>query len=108
MIVTCSPEKVPLPLVVQLKEGGMIVIPVGERYQQTLYVMRKTDGKLEREALRPTLFVPMTGRAEQSRQVKPDPLNPRAANGGFEIPPAANGFLPGWYYQRQIALRNGG
>ncbi len=27
-----------------------MVIPVGERYQQTLYVMRKRDGRLLQEA----------------------------------------------------------
>ncbi len=29
IIVTCSPDKVPVPLVSQLKEGGLMVIPVG-------------------------------------------------------------------------------
>src|SRR5262245_45958760 len=52
IIVTCSPEKVPQPLVEQLRDGGLMVIPVGERYQQTLYLMRKADGKLKSEALR--------------------------------------------------------
>jgi protein-L-isoaspartate(D-aspartate) O-methyltransferase len=32
----------------------------------------------------PTLFVPMTGAAEQGRQVLPDPASPTIANGGFE------------------------
>ncbi|MFO0925247.1 MAG: protein-L-isoaspartate(D-aspartate) O-methyltransferase, partial [Pirellulales bacterium] len=40
IIVTCSPEKVPQPLVDQLAEGGLMIVPVGERYQQTLYSMR--------------------------------------------------------------------
>ena len=66
IIVTCSPEKVPEALVEQLKEGGRMVIPVGERYQQTMYLLKKVDGKLEQEALRPTIFVPMTGKAEAS------------------------------------------
>ncbi len=101
IIVTCSPENVPQPLIDQLKEGGRLVIPVGERYQQTLYVMRKRDGKLEQEALRPTLFVPMTGAAEEARKVQPDPRNPRLANGGFEKPALETGFIPDWYYQRQ-------
>ncbi len=101
IIVTCSPENVPQPLVDQLKEGGIMVIPVGKRYQQTLCILRKHDGKLEKERLRPTLFVPMTGTAEKERDSKPDPLNPRLANSGFEAEPLATGFVPDWYYQRQ-------
>ncbi|QDU95145.1 protein-L-isoaspartate(D-aspartate) O-methyltransferase [Lignipirellula cremea] len=107
IIVTCSPEKIPVPLVEQLKEGGLMVIPVGERYQQTLYLMRKTDGKLVAEKLRPTLFVPMTGAAEDARQVKPDPLHPAAENPGFEEELPENGFVPGWYYQRQLTFETG-
>jgi protein-L-isoaspartate(D-aspartate) O-methyltransferase len=101
IIVTCSPEKIPQPLVDQLAEGGLMVIPVGQRYQQTLTLMRKRNGKLESEALRPTLFVPMTGVAEQSREVKPDPADPQVVNGNFEdAPDPENGFISGWYYQR--------
>ena len=84
IIVTCSPEKVPQPLIDQLKEGGRMIIPVGERYQQVFHLLKKQDGKLVNEALRPTLFVPMTGKAEESRQVQPDPLHPKLINGGFE------------------------
>ena len=90
IIVTCSPEKVPRPLFEQLREGGRIVIPVGERYQQTLYLMTKKDGKLETESLRPTLFVPMTGRAEDRRQVRPDGATPEVVNGSFESPADAS------------------
>ena len=79
IIVTCSPEKVPPALVEQLKEGGRMVIPVGERYQQTLYLLKKTDGKMVSEALQPTLFVPMTGEAEAGREVLPDPAKPDAS-----------------------------
>ncbi len=102
IIATCSPEKVPTPLVEQLAEGGLMVIPVGERYQQTLYVMRKKDGKLVEEALRPTLFVPMTGRAEDNRQVLPDPQHPKIVNGGFEDQPEQQKYIPGWYYEQQV------
>ena len=90
IIVTCSPEDIPTPLVTQLKEGGLMVIPVGERFQQTLYLMRKQNGKLVSEALRPTLFVPMTGQAEKDRLVQPDPLRPEAVNGDFEKAPKEN------------------
>lgn len=102
VIVTCSPEKVPQPLIDQLAEGGLMVIPVGERYQQTLYLMRKKDGKLERESLRPTLFVPMTGEAEERRKVHADPSKPELVNGGFNEQPSAAGVMPGWYYERGV------
>jgi protein-L-isoaspartate(D-aspartate) O-methyltransferase len=109
IIVTCSPEKVPQPLVEQLREGGRIVIPVGERYQQTLFLMRKTGGELQSEALRPTLFVPMTGEAEEQRRVQPDPMNPRIINGSFEALQDPKGAQPqpaGWHYQQQLTLRS--
>ncbi len=99
IIVTCSPEKVPDPLVEQLVEGGLMIVPVGERYQQMLFLMRKVDGKLEREALQPTLFVPMTGAAEDARKITPDPKHPKLANGSFEQALINNSRVPGWYYQ---------
>jgi protein-L-isoaspartate(D-aspartate) O-methyltransferase len=103
IIVTCSPEKVPEPLKEQLAEGGLMVIPVGERYQQTLYLYRKEKGKLTEEALLPTLFVPMTGKAEDAREQKPDAANPVAVNGTFEEQAYPSGALPGWYYERQMS-----
>jgi protein-L-isoaspartate(D-aspartate) O-methyltransferase len=106
IIVTCSPESVPKPLVDQLKEGGKMVIPVGERYRQDLYLMEKKDGKLVRKQLIPTLFVPMTGRSEKERTVKPDPLNPRIFNGGFEQR-EKSGEPDGWHYTRQFSLITG-
>jgi protein-L-isoaspartate(D-aspartate) O-methyltransferase len=102
IIVTCSPEQVPDALVRQLREGGQMVIPVGQRYQQTLLLFRKEDGKLQSQALRPTLFVPMTGQAEAERVKQPDPLDPQVVNGGFEQFTSQGEQLAGWYYQRQI------
>lgn len=105
IIVTCSPEKVPQPLVDQLKEGGRMVIPVGERYQQTMYLLRKTNGQLVTESLKPTLFVPMTGIAESQREVQPDPTKPQIVNGDFEELRAEMKEPPGWYYCKQFELR---
>lgn len=77
-----------------------MIIPVGERYQQTLMRMRKKGDVLEKEALRPTLFVPMTGAAEDARKVQADPAHPTLINGDFEEQPLKTGDVPGWYYQR--------
>jgi protein-L-isoaspartate(D-aspartate) O-methyltransferase len=104
IIVTCSPENVPQPLVDQLKEGGLLIVPMGQRHQQTLYLMIKKDGKLETEALRPTLFVPMTGAAEDARKVIPDPSKPEVLNFDFEEGLDEKGFVKGWYYQRRLEL----
>jgi protein-L-isoaspartate(D-aspartate) O-methyltransferase len=104
IIVTCSPEGVPRPLIEQLREGGRLVIPVGERYQQTLYLFRKREGQLVREALRPTLFVPMTGEAEDLRRIQPDPAHPAIRNGDFEEVLDDSDKPAGWHYQRQLEL----
>ncbi len=101
IIVTCSPEKVPPKLVEQLKEGGRMVVPVGERYSQRLYLFIKQNGELTREALRPVLFVPMTGEAESKREVLPDPDHPTIYNGGFEDVVGENRLPDGWHYLRQ-------
>jgi protein-L-isoaspartate(D-aspartate) O-methyltransferase len=63
IIVTCAPQKIPQPLVDQLKEGGRMVIPLGDRFNQTVHLIVKRGGKLIDKELKPTLFVPMTGRA---------------------------------------------
>jgi protein-L-isoaspartate(D-aspartate) O-methyltransferase len=63
IIVTCAPQKIPQPLIDQLKEGGRMVIPLGDRFTQSVYLYEKRDGKLIGRHLKPTLFVPMTGRA---------------------------------------------
>lgn len=65
IIVTCAPEKVPEPLVEQLKEGGRMVIPIGDRFNQAVHLMVKKNGKLIDRELKPTLFVPMTGKMQR-------------------------------------------
>jgi protein-L-isoaspartate(D-aspartate) O-methyltransferase len=65
IIVTCAPTKVPPPLVDQLKEGGRLVIPIGSRFEQIVYVGDKHDGQVKLKPVKPTLFVPMTGRDQR-------------------------------------------
>ena len=59
IIVTCAPDKVPSPLVDQLKDDGRMVIPVGERFAQHLYLLEKKNGQLKESATLPVRFVPM-------------------------------------------------
>ncbi|MEQ8637052.1 protein-L-isoaspartate(D-aspartate) O-methyltransferase [Gimesia maris] len=103
IIVTCSPEKVPQPLIDQLKEGGMLLIPLGERYQQVFHLFQKEKGELKHKRLIPTLFVPMTGRSEEKREVKPDPLKPEIVNGSFEIDANNDQKVDNWHYQRRVS-----
>lgn len=60
IIVTCAPPYIPEPLKAQLKEGGRMVIPVGDYFQE-LVVLTKKDGKMEEKSVLPVRFVPMTG-----------------------------------------------
>jgi protein-L-isoaspartate(D-aspartate) O-methyltransferase len=67
IIVTCAPDHIPQPLVAQLKDGGSMIIPVGPTYDQSLYLLRKEGNTVQRQAVLPVRFVPMTGQAEESK-----------------------------------------
>jgi protein-L-isoaspartate(D-aspartate) O-methyltransferase len=79
IIVTCAPERVPQPLIDQLKEGGRIIIPVGRVWSQELVLLRKRGGRIEQQAVLPVSFVPMTGEAE--RPPKAEDRNPKEGRG---------------------------
>ena len=59
IIVTCSPTHIPRPLEEQLAEGGLMVIPVGERGAQELVLLKKINGRIRQENIIPVRFVPM-------------------------------------------------
>jgi protein-L-isoaspartate(D-aspartate) O-methyltransferase len=61
IIVTCAPEKIPEPLIKQLKEGGRMVIPVGGEWIQDLILLTKQKGKLTQRVVTKVRFVPMLG-----------------------------------------------
>jgi protein-L-isoaspartate(D-aspartate) O-methyltransferase len=67
IIVTCAPDKVPQPLVDQLKDDGRMVIPVGDRFAQQLYLLEKKNGQLKQSATLPVRFVPMTSEAQKQK-----------------------------------------
>ena len=65
IIVTCAPDKVPQPLIEQLKDGGRMIIPIGETWEQKLVLLRKRGQRLEETVVLPVRFVPMTGEAQR-------------------------------------------
>jgi len=62
IIVTAAAPKIPEPLIEQLKNNGIIVIPVGSRWIQELVVAKKDEkGSLKIEEKFECAFVPLIG-----------------------------------------------
>jgi protein-L-isoaspartate(D-aspartate) O-methyltransferase len=61
IVVTAAAPRVPQALVDQLKPGGRMVIPIGERWevQQLLLIVRNADGTLQQKNVLPVRFVPL-------------------------------------------------
>jgi protein-L-isoaspartate(D-aspartate) O-methyltransferase len=66
LLTAAPPDRVPRPLLDQLKVGGRLVAPVG-RGEQDLVRITRTEKGYEREVIAPVRFVPMTGKAQQDR-----------------------------------------
>lgn len=61
IIITCSVDHVPPPLLEQLKEGGRMVLPVGPPWSiQSLWLVQKTPQGIVTEDLGEVRFVPLT------------------------------------------------
>ena len=70
IIVTCAAGKIPEPLFEELKEGGRLVIPVGETDGvQTLIRLRKINGQKRIEEITAVRFVPMTGENQKIKRL---------------------------------------
>lgn len=63
IIISCAADQVPEPLIEQLKEGGRMVLPLGNPFWgQRLTLLRKSaGGKLQSEQFMSVKFVPLTG-----------------------------------------------
>lgn len=60
IIITAGAKYIPAPLIDQLKEGGIMVIPLGEGEQQEMKKITKLEnGKIKSETLGTFRFVPM-------------------------------------------------
>ena len=64
ILVTAAAPRIPEPLEAQLKDGGRLVIPVGDEFQEIVVVTRRGERFDERRVL-PVRFVPMTGRVRE-------------------------------------------
>jgi protein-L-isoaspartate(D-aspartate) O-methyltransferase len=63
IIITCASSQVPPRLFEQLREGGRIILPLGNPLtSQTLTIITKVNGKPETKRILAVRFVPMTKR----------------------------------------------
>lgn len=63
ILVTAAASHIPPPLIKQLKPGGRMLIPVGDRFnvQQLVLVEKNRNNKVTTRQLLPVAFVPLTG-----------------------------------------------
>ena len=62
ILVSAAAPDVPQAYVDQLGEGGRLLIPLGDREEQILYLMVKRGDSLERKEIAPVRFVPLVGK----------------------------------------------
>ena len=59
ILAAAAPLEIPPKLIEQLKAGGRLLIPLGERDQELLLVLKKEKGDIEKRSIAPVRFVPM-------------------------------------------------
>jgi protein-L-isoaspartate(D-aspartate) O-methyltransferase len=64
IMVTAAAPRIPQPLKDQLRDGGRLVLPLGDESQELIVVTRRGATFEERRVL-PVRFVPMTGKVRQ-------------------------------------------
>jgi protein-L-isoaspartate(D-aspartate) O-methyltransferase len=64
ILVTAAAPRIPEPLKQQLKDGGRLVVPVGDEWQELVVVTRRGE-RFEEKRVLPVRFVPMTGKVRQ-------------------------------------------
>ena len=62
IIITAASPRIPLPLIEQLKEGGKLILPLGESMSQVLTVVEKRHDKLDSIQVCGCVFVPLVGK----------------------------------------------
>jgi protein-L-isoaspartate(D-aspartate) O-methyltransferase len=61
IVVTAAPDRVPEPLLQQLRPGGRLVVPVGSRFgiQELLLLEKESSGAVRTTRVAPVRFVPL-------------------------------------------------
>jgi protein-L-isoaspartate(D-aspartate) O-methyltransferase len=68
IMITASVNHVPPPLLAQLKDGGRLILPLGNPFSyQNLVLVTKKGGSYTTDSIIGVLFVPMTGKAIEER-----------------------------------------
>lgn len=68
VILTCAAPRVPEKLLEQLKDGGRMVLPLGDDpFFQSLVLITKTAEGIEQSPITGVVFVPMTGEIERRK-----------------------------------------
>jgi len=68
IVVTAAAREVPQPLLNQLKDKGIVMIPIGDLalFQKLVMLTRDDDGNIRQENLGEVAFVPLTGKYSES------------------------------------------
>jgi protein-L-isoaspartate(D-aspartate) O-methyltransferase len=77
VIVAAGAPFVPPPLLEQLKAGGRMIIPVGERGSQTLHLIHRSREGFRQEDLKTCTFVALIGKYGWVKETPLDPYAPR-------------------------------
>jgi protein-L-isoaspartate(D-aspartate) O-methyltransferase len=64
VMLTAAAPRIPEPLRQQLRDGGRLIAPIGDEWQELVVVTRRGERFEERRVL-PVRFVPMTGKVRQ-------------------------------------------
>jgi protein-L-isoaspartate(D-aspartate) O-methyltransferase len=70
IVVTAGASHIPPDLLEQLKPGGKMVIPVGEKFweEELILLARKKNGKIVKKSLGPVFFVDFTGEISKHKK----------------------------------------
>ncbi|KKH48592.1 protein-L-isoaspartate O-methyltransferase [Methanosarcina sp. 1.H.A.2.2] len=62
IVVTCAAPSIPKTLLEQLKPGGIMVIPVGDYFQELIRIKKDSNGNIHKKRKGEVTFVPMLGK----------------------------------------------